>query len=116
MSIFDQRHQKVNYQYNVNGTINFGSAHNRVDVIDEIKKLQSEVSKAVEGGALDSEKSIDIDTAINKAIIQAQKPEPSKKSIIDFLNVAKDLLGNAVAVAGLVKGVSEAIEVVRKLF
>ena len=116
MSIFDQRNQKVNYQYNVNGVINFGNVQNRIDVVEELRKLQDEVAKATESGALDAEISTDVEANIKKAIIQSQKPEPDKKTITNYLEQAKTLLSNIALVAGLVKGISEAIEIVRKFF
>ncbi len=116
MSVFDQRNQKVNYQYNVNGVINFGNVQNRIDVVEELRKLQDEVTKAAESGALDAEISTDVEANIKKAIIQSQKPEPDKKAITHYLEEAKTLLSNIALVAGLVKGISEAIEIVRKFF
>ena len=116
MPVFDQRYQQVNYQYNVNGMINFDNVQSRVDVVGELKKLQSEVAKATESGALDGEVSTDIKAKIEKAIIQAQKPEPNKKTIMDYLKEARSLLTDIVVVAGLAEGISEAIEIVRKFF
>jgi hypothetical protein len=116
MSVFDQRGQKVNYQYNVNGVINFGNVQNKMEVVSELEKLQTEVTKAAESGDLDQEISADVEAKLKKAVIQAQKPETDKKTILDYLGEAKSLLVNIASVAGLVKGISEAIETVRKFF
>ena len=42
MAIFDQRGQRVTYQYNAAGDINFGAVQNRMDLVGELGKLQRE--------------------------------------------------------------------------
>ncbi|MDM8543494.1 hypothetical protein QUF90_20660 [Desulfococcaceae bacterium HSG9] len=116
MSVFNQSNQKVNYQYNANGAINFGNVQNTVDIVKELKKLQDEVVNAADSGALDEEISADVEANIKKAISQSKKSEPDKKIIVGYLNEAKTLLSNIALVAGLVKGISGAIKVVRQIF
>ncbi len=116
MAQFDQRNQKVTYQYNAAGNINFGSVRDRVDLTAELKKIQDELMKAVGQGAVDAETAIDVDSKIKKAIIQTEKAEPNKKSILDHLREAQELIGGVAAAAGLIKGLAEAAEVVRRLF
>jgi len=118
MSTFDQRNQKVTYQYNYNatGNINFGSVQDRVDLTVELRKIQDELMKAVQKGVVDEEIAVDVDSKIKKVIIQAEKPEPNKKSILDHLREAQELIGGVAAAAGLVKGLAEAAEVARRLF
>lgn len=116
MSVFDQRGQTVTYQYNANGSINFGMVQNRVDVVSELKKLHSEVIDATANGAIEAEVSNEVKYLLDKAMTQAQKPDPDKKTIMDHLAEAKNLMAGLVSVAGLVKGISEAIETVRKFF
>jgi hypothetical protein len=116
MSVFDQRNQKVTYQYNVNGTVNFGNAQNRMNVVEELKNLQQEIIKATDKGVLDAELSTQVDFNVKMAIIQSEKPEPSKNVIEKYLETARQLLSDVGLAVGLVKGVSEAIEVVRKFF
>jgi myo-inositol-1-phosphate synthase len=55
MPVFDQRGQKVTYQYNAAGDINFGNVQNRADLISELKKLKDEISKAGEAEVIDAE-------------------------------------------------------------
>ncbi len=116
MSVFDQRHQNVNYQYNVNGTINFDKVQNRLEAINELRKLQDEVVKASESGELDAEIAADVESKLKKATIQAQKPEPDQATLLSYLSDAKNLLASIASMVGLVKGISGAIETVRKLF
>ena len=114
MTIFDQNGQTVNYQYNVNGTINFGAVQNRIDVVAELKKLQAEVASASDAGALEAELSTDVEAKIKKAVIQAQKSEPDKKTILSYLEEAKSLMAGVLSAAGLMTGISEAFEAVKR--
>ncbi|MBD2181928.1 hypothetical protein [Aerosakkonema funiforme] len=116
MSVFDQSNQQVCSQYNAAGNINFGSAQSQVDVISEMQKIQDEVRKAVQSGALDEEIAIDVESNLKKATIQAQKPEPDKKTIQEYLDRAKKLLAGIASAAGLVTALSEAAKAVGMLF
>jgi hypothetical protein len=85
-----------------------------------LEKLKAEIVKAVDGNALDQDTATDVEYKVQKALQQAKKPEPDKKSIVDYLNEAKQLLvglvGGATALGGLVTAFNQAIEVVQKLF
>lgn len=116
MTIFDQRGQHVNYQYNAAGDINFGSVHNRVEVIEELEKLQNELSTAIQVGSLDEDAATDAEYHMKKAVQQAKKDNPDKKRIIDHLGNVKALIGGITMLAGLVKGISEAIQAVQTFF
>jgi hypothetical protein len=116
MPVFDQRGQQVTYQYNAAGDINFGAVQNKVDVIGELEKLQTEVSKAAEEGALDEELAVDVESKLKKAVIQAKKSEPDKKTVLNHLNQAKALIEGVAAATGLVTALVQAAEVVQKFF
>jgi hypothetical protein len=116
MTVFDQRGQHVNYQYNAAGNINFEAVQNSVDFISELNKLKGEFSKAVAGNALDAETATDVEYQVTKAIQQASKPNPEKKSILDYLGNAKALVESISATSGLVSGIVKAIELAQKIF
>ena len=116
MTVFDQRNQHVNYQYNAAGDINFGAVQNKVDVVGELEKLRVEMSKAIEAGILDEETATDAKYQLDKAVQQAKKPEPDKKSVLDYLTAAKDLIAEVAGAAGLVTALVQAAEVVQKFF
>jgi len=116
MSIFDQRNQTVNYQYNAANDINFGDIKNIASVAIELEKLSEELSKASALGVLDSEVAIEAEAKLKKAIVQSQRPSPNKISMIDNLNSAKALIEGAVAATGLVSGFVEAVEMIKRLF
>jgi len=116
MAVFDQRGQHVIYQFNAAGDINFGAVQNRLEVIDQLEKLQTEVNKATEQGALDEEVAVDVEGKLKKAVIQAKKPEPDKKTILARLNEAKVLLEGVAAAGGMITALVQAAEAVQKFF
>lgn len=116
MSIFDQRGQQVNYQYNAAGDINFGATQNRIDVVREMEKLKAEVVKAAQAQVVEAEVATDAEYQLTKAIQHATKPEPNKKTILDHLNEAKALIGGVTALGAMVPALVQAAEAVQKLF
>ena len=116
MTVFDQRGQHVTYQYNAAGDINFGAVQNKLDVIQQLEKLQAEVNKAAAEGALDEETATDAEYQLKKAVQQAKKPEPDKKTVLDHLTEAKAAIEGVAAATGLVTALLQAAEVVRNFF
>lgn len=116
MTTFDQRGQKVTYQYNAAGDINFGAVSSGADVVVELKKLLDEITKAISAGAIDAENGVDIESKVKKAIIQAEKPKPDKQSILDNIEGAKKIIEGMASATSLVVGFVQAAEVVRKFF
>lgn len=120
MTIFDQRGQQVIYQYNAGGDINFGTVQNRTEVVTELEKLQDELDKAIDAEILDEDAATDAKYQLTKAVQQAKKPEPDKKTMLDHLNQAKGIIAGVAATVtaatGLAAAFEMAIEVVQKLF
>lgn len=116
MAIFDQHGQHVNYQYNAAGDINLGSVQNQVQLVEELGKLKSELSKAAEAQMIDAEVFTDADYQMTKAIQQAKKPEPNKKNVMDHLNSAKSVLEGVTAASGIVTGLNKVVQLVVSLF
>lgn len=116
MTIFDQRGQTIAQQYNAAGDINFGSVQNTLDLVAGLQKLRAEVERAAQAGALDEDVAVDVEAKLKKAIHQAQKSEPDKKALQDYLNEAKALLEGVASMAGLVAGLAKAAEMVGRFF
>lgn len=116
MTVFDQRGQKVNYQYNAAGNINFDSVQNRMELIRELEKFKAELSEAGAAGAIDGEIVTDAEYQITKAIQQSQKLEPNKQTILDHIKTATTLIGGISTAAGMVTSLVKAAELVRALF
>ena len=120
MPIFDQRGSKVNKQFNIAGNvygdINFGEVQDKTDLVAELKKLLAEVSKAAQSGNINNELSIDVEANIKKAIVQTEKPQPDKNVVLKHLGEAKALIEGVTSAIGLVAALSQAIEIVRRIF
>jgi hypothetical protein len=116
MAIFDQRGQKVNYQFNAAGDINFNGVHDKVELITELRKLLAEVLQATKAGVLTGEVAIDVESNIKKAVFQSEKSKPDKQSILENINGAKTLIEGVASAAGLVNGFVEAIEMIRRVY
>ncbi len=108
MSVFDQRGQHVNYQYNAAGNINFGTVQNSADLAAELEKLKPELAKAREAQAISEDTETEAKYNITKAAQLAKAPQPDKKSVLDYLNTARDCLKDITAVGGIVESLSKA--------
>lgn len=116
MSIFDQRGQNVNYQYNAAGDINIGGVQNQAGLIKELSKLGAEMEKAMSAGAIDEDIAVDAEYQLKKAIQHAKEPAADKGKIIEHLNEAKALIEGVASAAGLVTALVKAVEMVQKFF
>ena len=112
MATFDQRGQHVTYQYNAEN-INFGAIQNNSDLVEELKKLQKKLIRAIEQKALEGDSAIDAEYEMKKAMAQAEKLEPNKTTLLEHLNKAKDLVAG---VSGLFGAFGQAISSARMLF
>ena len=116
MTVFDQRHQKVQYQYNAAGDINFGAVQNKMEVVAELGKLQAELAEAIRAGLFDEDTATDVEYQLKKAVQQAEKPEADKKSVLQHLQEARALIAGVAEAAGLVGALVEAADKVKDFF
>jgi len=116
MTIFDQRGQHVTYQYNAAGNINFGAVQNPVDLAAELEKLLAEMQEAIKAGVFDEETATDAEYQLKKAVQQAKRPGPEKKTILQHLTDAKAAIEGVTAAAGLVGALVKAAELVQAFF
>jgi hypothetical protein len=116
MATFDQRGQKVNFQYNAAGDINFIGVEKRSEALAQLKKLRDEVQKADQAGALDSKVAVEVEAKLQKAALEGEKPEAKKKSMLTYLSEAKALLEGISSATAIVTALTQAIEMVKKLF
>ncbi len=117
-SLFDQRGQTVGNQVNAEsiGDVNFGAIQSKAELIAELRKTLFEVTKATKAGSIAEDVSVDVESHIKKAIIEAEKSEPKKKTIINHLEGAKSLLDGITSATGLVTAILQATKVVGGLF
>lgn len=116
MPVFDQRHQKVNYQYNAAGNINFDSVQNVATFVGELEKIRQELQKAGEAGVINEEQLTDADYQISKAINQSKSEQPDSSKIIGYLNGTASVIKTVGALAGLIPALTKAIEIAQQIF
>jgi hypothetical protein len=113
---FDQRGQRVGYQYNAAGDINIGMIQNRQELIGELGKLQRELTQARQAGVFDEGVATDAEYRLTKAVQEAKKPAPDKGTLLEHLSSAKSLVESVTAAGGLVTALTKAAELVRAFF
>lgn len=113
MAKFDQRGQQVVNQVNAEsiGSVNFGAIQSKAEFVAELRKLLSEVNKATQVGKIKEEVSVDVESHIKKAVIEIEKPESKKKSVIDHIESAKRLLEGITSATGLVTALIQAAKI-----
>ncbi len=112
MTIFDQRNQNVEYQYNSAGNINFGSVQNRESLLIELRKLRAEFDKAISAGVLNNKVAVEVTNKLDKALTEASESRPSKKTVENYLKEAKALIEGVTSVTGLITALVQAINLV----
>ena len=112
MATFNQHNQSVKNQFNAE-TINFGQAQTHDDFFKALKRLQAELERAIEEKVVTGENAIDAETHVNKAMLQSKETTPDKKTLIEHLVSAKELVTN---VDGLVAAFTSAIATIGALF
>lgn len=115
MAKFDQRGQQVVNQYNAD-VINFGSVQNTTELMDEMRKLLSEVNKATQAGIIKEKVSVDVESHLKKAVIEMSEPSPKKATIIEHLQGAKTLLEGVASATGLITALMQAIKIAGEIF
>lgn len=130
MTQYDPLPNQVGIQSNLGGDItisdstiniaghdlNFGMVQNKQELISQLEKLKEAFVKAGETQIISEETAIDAEAEMKKAISQAKKPAPDKKSILDYLTAAKSLIEGIGGASGLITSIVGAIGAVHKLF
>jgi hypothetical protein len=116
VSLFDQRGQQVNYQYNAAGDINVNAVFDKEGVADQLEKLRTEVERAKDLGAINPDIAVESQYHLLQASKEVRAPDPNKSSALEHLVKAKRLLENVAAAGGLVTALLKAVEVVDKIF
>jgi len=116
MATFDQRQQSVSYQYNAAGNINFGQVENQAQLVAQLAELKAELSRAKEAGAASEEQVTEAQQHIDKAVAEAKKPQPDKRTVTGFLEGAAKVLSGVAALGSLVAAIRKAIEAAGVLF
>lgn len=116
MAQFDMRGQKVTNQYNAGHNINFGAVQTVEDLITKLEHLNQQFTQAREEHIISEETATDAEYQVTKAIQQARKSNPDKKTLLDHLNTAKGFIEGISSASSLVTALVGAVEAVRKIF
>lgn len=115
MTQFNQQGQQVQSQHNIGRDMNVGAVQSSEDLIDVLERLNKEFAKAKDAGDLTEEAATDAQYHVTKAVQQAKKSDPDKKSIVDHLTAAKNLVLAVPAATALAQALTAAIPIVLKL-
>ena len=108
MNTFDQRGQNVKNQTNIAGDqLNAGRDINQVEgdmnvyeaIGSELNELLKQVEEAAETGDLDKETALDVELAIKKAKLEAEKESPDKKTLLEHLDSSKTLMDKVTGIS-----------------
>ena len=118
MAKFDQRGQQVVNQVNAEsiGVVNFGAVQNKAELAAELRKLLSKITKSTQAGIIKEDVAVDVESHIKKAVIEIEKPEPKKKSVLDHIEGAKSLLDGIASATGLVTALIQAAKIASGIF
>ena len=114
MATFNQHNQKVGYQYNAAGNINFSSVQSNESLLSELRKLRAEFAKAIEMGVFEKKVAVDVSYKLDKALIEAEEPKPNKSKVEEYLIEVKTLIEGITTATGLIATLTQAAELVRK--
>lgn len=116
MSIFDQRGQTVNYQYNINNTIRPESVHDKQQLVELLENLQKEFISAHRNEAINDDVAAEAKYEMEKAVIQSKKVKPEKNVLLKHIEKATLLISGIESLGKLVEALNKAGELIGKLF
>jgi hypothetical protein len=115
VSIFDQRGQHVQYQFNAAGHINLERLESHEQLAAEVGKLKAEINLAKQAGAVPDDVALEAQYHLLEASREAASPKPDKSKFLENVAKARDLLKDIGAVGGLVTALVKLAEIAPKL-
>jgi hypothetical protein len=116
MSVFDQRGQKVKYQYNVAGDLNMEAVQSREEAVRQLEKLVAELQRAIQAGVIEGGATDAAQEHLKKAAEEAGQEAPDKEGILAHVDRAKTVIEGVAAAGGLVGSLVKAAEMVQNFF
>jgi len=111
VSVFDQRGQQVQYQFNAAGNISFDAVHDKDALANELEKLKTEIARAKHSNALSADAAVEAEYHVLQATKEARKDAPDKPTFLDHVGKAKGVLEKVATVAGLVSALIKVTEI-----
>lgn len=91
------------------GIMNSSPTSSQSLLLAQLRNLQTRLTQAAQQGLIDEDTAIDAESAIRKAINQADKPTPNQELIQTHLATARDQLAHVPAASGLVTALNAVI-------
>lgn len=115
MTVFDQRGQHVEYQYNAAGNINIEQIQSLDALEKEIGKLRDEIDRAKQLGAVPEQAAVEAQYHLLTAAKEAASKQPNKSTLLENIGKAKEVLKDISSVAGLVATLIKLAEIASNL-
>lgn len=115
MSVFDQRGQHVQYQFNAARDINLEGLQSLDQLAAALAKLRAEIDKAKQSGTVPEDIALDAQHHLLEASREAKSAKPDKSAFLETIGKAKDLLKDITAVAGLVNAIAKLAGIAARL-
>lgn len=103
------------FVYNSSGTIDISRVRNNTEMGDVIEAMKAELVLARDAGAVSSEAEAKTRLFLTQAAREVRMPVPSKPTLIDHLEDAKECLAEVDAIRELQSDLARAAEIVRQL-
>lgn len=116
MTLFDQRGQQVQYQFNAAGNINIELVQSAAQLVTEISKLREEIDRAKQLGVVSGDIATEAQYHLLEASREATKKQPKKSTMLEKINKTKELVKEVSSLAGLIVSLTKLAEVIEKLF
>lgn len=116
MSVFDQRGQQVQYQYNAAGNISINAVRDKDGLADELEKLKQEIEQAKHSNAVNADVAVEAEYHLLQATKEARKDQPDKTTFLGHIEKSKGILENVASVAGLVGALVKVAEIAGTIF
>lgn len=107
MTIFDQRGQKVQYQFNAAGNIKLNSVETIKELSRQLKNIMDEIQSAKDAKVLSEEIALEAKYHLLQAKKETEVKKPDKATILDHIGKAKDIISDVAAAIGLVNAITD---------
>lgn len=114
-TIFDQKNQNVNYQFNAAGNIDFSQVNNVGGLVTELEKIKIEIGLMKDGGVITDAYEEQSKKYVDEAIKEAAKKKPNGSKYTKYIGKAKDLFTDVKGAVGVVTALIKAAEIAKDL-
>ena len=107
--------QDSQFLYNSSGAIDISRVRNNTEMGDMLEAMKAELERARDAGAVSSEAEAKTRLFLTQAAREVRMPVPSKPTLIDHLEDARECLAECDGIRELQADLARAAEIVRHL-